>query len=68
MTAKEKAKELVLKYEKYLFNKFTIDDDWVKCIGCALIAIDELLHYSKQHGFIGLTEFYEEVKTEIEKL
>lgn len=35
---------------------------------CALIAVDEILQYSKAHGFIELTKFYEEVKQEIEKL
>jgi len=41
-------------------------DDQVK--QCAINAVDEVLHYSKAHGFVGLTEFYEEVKQEIEKL
>jgi hypothetical protein len=35
---------------------------------CAIIAIDQVLKYSKAHGFIGLTEEYEEIKTEIENL
>jgi hypothetical protein len=32
---------------------------------CALIAVDEVLQYSKAHGFIGLTEYYEKVKKQI---
>jgi hypothetical protein len=43
MTPKEKANNLVLKYEKYLFDRFTTDEDWVKCVECALIAIDEMI-------------------------
>jgi hypothetical protein len=35
---------------------------------CALIAVDEIIGYSKMHGFIGLTEYWHEVKNEIEKL
>ena len=35
---------------------------------CALIAIDEVIHFSTAHAFIGLTEQYLEVKKEIEKL
>ena len=33
---------------------------------CALITIDNLLYYSKAHGFIALTKHYKEVKKEIE--
>ena len=43
MTPKETANNLVLKYEKYLFDRFTTDEDWVKCVECALIAIDEMI-------------------------
>jgi hypothetical protein len=43
MTPKEKADELVAKFEKLLFNKFTTDEDWAKCVECALISIDEIL-------------------------
>jgi hypothetical protein len=35
---------------------------------CALIAVNEVLEYSQKHGFIGLTEYYQEVKQEIQKL
>lgn len=35
---------------------------------CALIAVEEVLYYSKAHGFIGLTEEYEQIKLEIENL
>jgi hypothetical protein len=67
MTPKEKAEEL---FDKMLYND---GDKYHHCshyVGknCALIAIDEVLKYSKAHGFIALTEEYEKIKTEIEKL
>jgi hypothetical protein len=67
MTPKEKAEEL---FEKMLYNN---GDKYHHCshyVGknCALIAIDQVLKYSKAHGFIALTEEYEQIKNEIEKL
>ena len=35
---------------------------------CAIIAIDQVLKYSKAHGFIALTQEYEQIKQEIENL
>jgi hypothetical protein len=63
MLPKDIAKELVLKYEKLLFNRFTTEEDWVKCVECALIAVDEILN-------IGCIEvpYWQEVKQEIDKL
>lgn len=54
MTPKEKALELKEKCDGYV------------CY--AEVAIDEVLHYSKAHGFIALTEYYEQVKQELNKL
>lgn len=34
----------------------------------ALICVDEVLHYAEEHGFIGLTEYWNEVKHELENL
>jgi hypothetical protein len=67
MTPKQKAVEL---FDMMLYND---GDKYHHCshyVGknCALIAIDEVLKYSKAHGFIGLTEEYQQIKTEIEKL
>jgi hypothetical protein len=67
MTPKEKAEEL---FEKMLYND---KDKYYHCShygakNCALIAIDEVLKYSKAHGFIALTEEYQQIKNEIEKL
>jgi hypothetical protein len=43
MTPKQKAIEIVEKYEKYLYDKNTQDEEWVKCVECSLIAVDEIL-------------------------
>lgn len=70
MTPQEKAEKLVLKYEKYLFNTFTTDENWVKCVECALIAVDEILKSYDTKNLIYPKEvkFWQEVKQEIEKL
>ena len=75
MTAKEKAKELV---EKYQFNGDMIDDIRMSeesAIECALICVNEIINtginqdYIKQDGYmLSLVEFYIEVKQEINKL
>jgi hypothetical protein len=64
---KQKAEEL---FEKMLYND---GDKYHHCshyVGknCAIIAIDEVLKYSKAHGFIALTEEYQQIKNEIEKI
>ncbi len=61
MTAKQKAIQLLNKY-----NDFPLTDWWKK--QSALIAVDEILNYTNAHGIISLTEYYIEVKQEIEKL
>jgi hypothetical protein len=70
MTPKEKAEELVLKYLKVkthqMFNGW-----WHKMTAkqCALIAVDEILNNDGFTRFdIYLTEYWQEVKQEIEKL
>ena len=75
MTPKEKAKELVqmmsmgeeLNGSLELMELYPVPKN-KHAKECAIIAIDEVLQYSKAHGFVGLTEHYEEVKKEIEKL
>jgi hypothetical protein len=64
--AKEKAIELVEKMYSTQGAEYGITEYEAK--QCALIANNEILEYSKAHGFIELTKFYEEVKQEIEKL
>jgi hypothetical protein len=67
MTAKEKAIELVEKFENLQSNKMSdysrIEYPTAKL--CALIAVDEVLGYM---GADRGTEFWQEVKNEIEKL
>ncbi|MEN9326939.1 MAG: hypothetical protein RI943_1372 [Bacteroidota bacterium] len=70
MTAKEKAEKLVNSFiglnSKKMSDYSRIEYPTAK--QCSLITVDELINYSKVHGFIGLTEYYKEVKNEIEKL
>ena len=70
MTPKEKAEQLIFKYEKSLFNYFTTDEEYVICVNCALIAVDEIINCTKNG--LGVTvyskEYWQEVKQEIEKL
>jgi hypothetical protein len=71
MLTKDKAKELVLKYEKLLFNRFTTEEDWVKCVECALIAVDEILTLNVFEDYSDWTytiEYWEEVRQEIDKM
>jgi hypothetical protein len=68
MTPKEKAQELVLKYLRIE----NTNDWWAKVPAkqCALIAVDELIDCTTNG--LGLTkfskEYWQQVKTEIEKL
>ena len=65
---KEKAEELVNKLLESLYDNGSLSFKRIlfeKAKQCALIAVDEVLQYSKAHGFIGLTEYYEEVKKQI---
>ena len=71
MTPKEKANELVDKMLESLYDNGSLSFKrilFAKAKQCALIAVDEVLQYSKAHGFIELTEYYEEVKKEIENI
>ncbi len=73
MTAKEKANELVLKFQESLFGYDVFDEDWVKCINCALIAVDiilfEYISYNKSAiVYNDALLYWDKVKQEIEKL
>jgi hypothetical protein len=78
MTPKEKAKDLhndiyrIITHGKAHSNRYLgveyISDKWEDAKQCALITANEVLGYSKVHGFIGLTEYWEEVKQETKKL
>ena len=72
MTPKQKADELVNKYEKYLYNKFTLDEQYVNCVECALIAVDEILNAIDWNYYEGRMEleqnYWQLVREEIDKL
>ena len=74
MTAKDKAKELV---EKYQFNGDMIDDIRMSedyAVECALICVDEMLQFAynieweKKEEALYKMKFLKEVKQEINKL
>ena len=68
MTPKEEATEL---YNEFHFVLPSYHDEGQQehqaAKECAHITVNKLLEYSKAHGFIGLTEHYEQVKIEIDK-
>tara|TARA_B110000977_G_C10693047_1_gene344293 strand:- start:38 stop:268 length:231 start_codon:yes stop_codon:yes gene_type:complete len=76
MTAKEKAKELVEGFYKWVATlDGTENVEFYKAKRCALICVDEIINtginqdYIKQDGYmLSLVEFYTEVKQEINKL
>lgn len=70
MTPKEKAKELVDKfYIGRSRDNLPLTMYWSSAIGCALIAVDEILEVTISYDDISKDyEFWKEVKQEIEKL
>jgi hypothetical protein len=68
MTPKEKAEQLVWKYSRAL--QIWDEENSLKAIQCALIAVEELLR--SHHNLYGVNnkqvKFYSEVQQEIEKL
>jgi hypothetical protein len=68
MTPKEKAKELVLKFEEYSDSA----DERGFAVKCALIAVDEILDAIDWDYYEGSAQtehnYWKEVKQEIEKL
>lgn len=65
MSPKEKAEILVRKYYNFGLNNPAQSFSWYECQQCALIAADEVLGYM---GADRGTEFWLEVRSEIEKL
>jgi hypothetical protein len=59
MTSKEKAAELIVKYQQ---NIKSLQYDKAK--QCALLAVEQLI----EHSYQVMKTFWQEVKTEIEKL
>lgn len=86
MTPKEKAKELVEKFDEYSFKPSAIfnsdfKEPYENAKKCALICVDEIISTNpieedyEDHGVHGretwynyMTEYWQEVKQEIEKL
>ena len=68
MTPKEKAKELVEKYNDYLQQEMQCIVYVNQSKECALIAVDEILNINSVDKDYDLSDFWEEVKQEIEKL
>lgn len=68
MTAKEKAEDIWVKYYEIVDDIYSNEAAKKNAKMYALIAVDEVLSYSKAHGFIGLTEYWKEVKQEIENI
>tara|TARA_B110000211_G_C13697571_1_gene385965 strand:+ start:73 stop:288 length:216 start_codon:yes stop_codon:yes gene_type:complete len=71
MTPKEKAKELVGRFNEHIEYDTNFKDETIKAKKRALICVDEFidaLSFNSSPTAEGLTEFYEEVKQEINKL
>lgn len=72
MTAKEKAKDLILKYIDIMpiLSNQTVNLIKSHAKECALIAVDELINEQTmwQNGQIDPVKYWQEVKSEIEKL
>jgi hypothetical protein len=66
-TTKQDAVELVEKYEKYLYNKFTTDQEWVECVESALIGIRQV-KYLLENSVREPIEYLEDLEKEIDKL
>ena len=69
MTPKEKAEELILKFEQYSDSA----DEHGFAIKCAIIAVDEILNEYKSYNQSAIIYddaliYWQEVKQEIEKL
>jgi hypothetical protein len=75
MTAKEKAQDLVEHYAetiKPIEFGVILERDWKLAKQCALITVDELIKTDynclEYYGVLSSTEYWQEVKQEIEKL
>ena len=70
MTPKEKAKELVDKYNQFDFNTIVNSTQKEYAKQCAFIAVDEILYIMKEEYLSGALkiEYWEQVKQEIEIL
>ena len=68
MTPKEKAEQLYKDAYMRWCYELSNDKNVLTAKNIATYVCNEVLGYSKDHGFIGLTEYLQEVKQEIQKL
>lgn len=68
MTPKEKAEELVIKFMKHSFHQGSLSQCRDHAKQCALIAVDEIIKFMSDDPYYRKYKFFEQVKTEIEKL
>ena len=69
MTQKQKARELVDKYKMFTWDmEDDVEDHIRKSKECALIAVDEIIKELEYGVGKSATEWWHEVKQEIEKL
>jgi len=68
MTTKERAEELFDRMLKAVSNHDCYGSEYLVAKDAALVAADEVIQWANRHGFIGLLEWHQEVKQEIEKL
>lgn len=71
MTPKEKAYELYIRYLLLTNDSILLTNDSRIAKQCALIAVDEIIsEYNRmeRYNFVIEKEYWQEVKTEIEKL
>lgn len=71
MTASQKAKELIISFDEYASGDYSGNDKYAK--ECALICCNEILDVLGGEGVYSFADpkiaiFFEEVKTEIQKL
>lgn len=71
MTPEIKAKELMNRFNNEHFpesKEYIIYQSLEESKRCCLIAVDEIINYLKVNGFSTQINYWEEVKSEIEKL
>ena len=72
MKAREKAEEMIEKYERYLYGFLSTDKEYARCVQCALMAVDEIIN-SNPHSnplnteVYSTMEWWQKVKLEIKE-
>ena len=69
MTTKEKAEQLFQLYLPFVDSLGNIEDIKYRCKKCALITVDEILSViTNSNDYYIMSNYYQQVKQEIEKL